>query len=90
MKSLLVAASVLGLVGFSGAADAKCMVTDPTGTPLNIRSTPQGAVVGTIDNGAVVEILERQTDAKGKPWVYIATRGGRPIGWVFREFVSCL
>ena len=68
----------------------RCTVTDPTGTPLNVRATPQGTITGTIGNGAFVRIAETRQDFKDQPWAYIVGwEGGERIGWVFREFVSC-
>jgi hypothetical protein len=60
-----------------------CKVTDPTGTPLNIRATPGGRVVGTIRNGRTVSISGQATDSQGRLWVNI----GR--GYVLREFIAC-
>ena len=68
----------------------RCMVSDPTGTSLNVRASPQGDLTGTIDNGAFVRIADTGDDYKGQPWAYIVGwEGGEQIGWVFREFVSC-
>jgi hypothetical protein len=68
----------------------RCMVSDPTGTSLNVRATPQGSITGTIGNGAFVRIADTGDDSKGQPWAYIVGwEGGEQIGWVFREFVSC-
>jgi hypothetical protein len=65
-------------------------VTDPTGTPLNVRAKPAGRVIGTLPNGTLVSIVAHGQDAKGKAWAKVRYyRGGRPIGWVFREFISC-
>jgi hypothetical protein len=34
-------------------AQAQCIVTDPTGTPLNVRTEPQhGEIIGTLKNGS--------------------------------------
>ena len=72
------------------SAQSRCRVTDPTGTPLNIRTAPYGRIVGTIANGRLVTIIDRSQDRRGKPWVYIADAyNGEPLGWVYREFVSC-
>ncbi|MGO9546770.1 MAG: SH3 domain-containing protein [Rhodomicrobium sp.] len=71
------------LLAASNAAQAGCAVTDPTGTPLNIRSTPNGAIIGTLRNGASVTIQETLYDSRGRLWANIG------IGWVFREFLSC-
>jgi hypothetical protein len=91
MRKSSLALAALAVIALSGTASAasRCRVTDPTGTPLNVRVAPQGAVVGTIGNGRIVTVIDRSSDGNGKPWVYIATQGGHPIGWVFREFVSC-
>jgi hypothetical protein len=65
-------------------------VTDPTGTPLNVRDSPNGKIVATLANGLPVLIVDNKTAANGKPWVKIMDPGTqKPIGWVFREFVSC-
>jgi uncharacterized protein YraI len=74
----------------SGAQAAECRVTDPTGTPLNVRTAPGGRIVGTLVNGQRVSVLDRRV-VGGKPWVYVGDveLGDQPIGWVFREFVSC-
>lgn len=69
-----------------------CQVTDPTGTPLNVRDRPNGRVVNLLRNGREVYIHETAYDRQGRPWVLV---GGyyegvyRTWGWVFREFVSC-
>ncbi len=76
--------------GSAAAADDRCRVTDPTGTPLNIRTAPQGKVISTIQNGVLVKVLDTAYDGKGNPWVRIGSHPqGKPIGWVYREFVSC-
>ncbi len=37
-----------------------------------------------------VAIVESKPAANGKPWVKVqAYDTKKPIGWVFREFVSC-
>jgi hypothetical protein len=69
-------------------AGDRCKVTDPTGTPLNIRSQ-EGGVIGTIENGRVVFVQRYGEDSNGKPWAYVSTAGGRRLGWVYREFISC-
>jgi hypothetical protein len=69
-----------------------CRVSDPTGTLLNIRSTPNGRIVGKIKNGRNVYIQSVERDLKGKPWVLISVkeRGQfRTLGFVLREFIGC-
>jgi hypothetical protein len=92
MARLVVAAMALLISsGFASAAEGdRCKVTDPTGTPLNVRESPTGKIVGTLANGALVAIVEAKDAANCKPWVKIVdATTKRPIGWVFREFVSC-
>lgn len=73
-------------------AEKVCKVTDPTGTPLNVRDEPNGRVINSLRNGREVYIEDTLYDNQGRPWVKI---GGyyngkyRIWGWVFREFISC-
>ncbi len=70
--------------------ESACTVTDPTGTPLNVRDSPNGKITGMLANGLPVSIVDSKTAANGKPWVKIVDPGTqKPIGWVFQEFVSC-
>ena len=85
--ALAAAALVLG-VGPT-LADQRCTVTDPTGTPLNVRSEPNGAILGALHNGAVVSCMETVADRNGRSWSFIVPLDGGKAGWVFREFVSC-
>jgi hypothetical protein len=80
LKALSIA---LLLAVLPAAAHAECVVTDPTGTPLNIRNAPNGRIVGTLRNGTPVEIQDVTYAPDGRPWAYIG------IGWVYREFVTC-
>ena len=79
---------------FFNAAKAEqvCKVTDPTGTPLNVRAMPNGRIVGTLRNGVEVYIIKIDYDSKGRPWVLVGrsrqSQSGA-FGWVFREFISC-
>jgi hypothetical protein len=73
-------------------AGKTCRVSDPTGTLLNVRSSPNGRIIGRIKNGRNVYIQSVDRDPKGKPWVLIAVkeRGKlQEIGYVLREFVGC-
>ena len=69
-----------------------CRVTDPTGTPLNVRLSPNGKVISKIINQTVVYPQSINYDDAGKPWILINVRqpgGDKMLGWVVREFVSC-
>lgn len=84
------ALALAALLPQGALAQQRCVVTDPTGTPLNVRTHPNGQVVGIVPNGRPVRILDTAGDPRGRPWAYVAEREtGEPIGWVFREFVSC-
>jgi Bacterial SH3 domain len=65
-----------------------CTVTDPTGTPLNVRKSPNGRVIGAVENGSNVRIVGSSKDNKGRPWAKIRGDSGA-TGWILREFVSC-
>lgn len=72
------------------AAQSRCKVTDPTGTPLNVRTAPNGDILGTIGNGRDVEVLETRADTRGRSWALVRQPGSpAAMGWVFREFISC-
>jgi hypothetical protein len=79
----ILTSNTIFFVPSASAGEKICTVTDPTGTPLNIRNSPNGQVVGKIRNGKKVKMLSLTFDNQGKPWVNI----GR--GWVLREFISC-
>ena len=89
-KIMALAVSISCAYATSAAAQSRCRVMDPTGTPLNVRSSPSGNIVGTLTNGMLVSVVDNSIDANGKPWAYIARYSdGVPIGWVFREFIAC-
>lgn len=86
-------AAILAAAAFAAVpaqGQTRCAVTDPTGTLLNIRATPNGEIVGRVDNGVRVAIVDNGMDGRGRPWVLVRLAGtDRAVGWVFREFVSC-
>ncbi|NDW05822.1 SH3 domain-containing protein [Jiella pacifica] len=70
----------------------RCVVADPSPTPLNVRASPgnTGKVIGTLKDGHVVFVLREYPG--GKPWAYVAdTVGGgtRELGWVYRPYIRC-
>ena len=91
MARILILAAILALVGaVDAAAQDRCRVMDPTGTPLNIRTGPNSTIIGKLPNGMLVSVIDQTYDGRGRPWVYVANyRTGRPIGWVFREYIAC-
>jgi hypothetical protein len=86
-KPVILAAAALA-ASFSAASARDCMISDPTGTPLNIRESPNGRILGTIRNGERV-IMRDTVDVRGKRWAELAW--DRPGGtvYVLREYISC-
>lgn len=74
---------------FVSGARQNCYVNDPTGTPLNVRTSPNGHMVGTLSNGTSVSLLDQTSDRDGRSWVYVGSPDLKPIGWVYREFLDC-
>jgi hypothetical protein len=71
----------------ASAANAQppCYVADPTSTPLNVRGTPNGSILGALHNGIRVNIVARRGD-----WVRIVTeRGDGKSGWVYLDYLDC-
>ena len=77
-----------------------CKVTDPTGTPLNVRETPNGVKIGTLRNGTKVTLFEDGSDSQGRAWGLVTWEGNQlkntraknkaaSEGWVLREYISC-
>ena len=77
------------VVASPAMAQRACMVTDPTGTPLNVRGLPNGPIVGVLQNGTLVRQVKTSMDDRGKPWTFVTSVDEGVGGWVFREFVSC-
>ncbi|MGL4490047.1 MAG: SH3 domain-containing protein [Rhizobiaceae bacterium] len=66
-----------------------CTVADPTGTPLNVREEPNGAIYGTYENGVRVRPYEEKT-VKGKKWVAVERFAeDNTAGWVFDPYLKC-
>jgi uncharacterized protein YraI len=97
MKRLLIAA--VAALAFAAPAQAvwTCKVTDPTGTPLNVRSEPNSnaKVLRTLKNGLEVIIGEVSEDGR---WAQVLTvkgktkldKDGLPIfdGWAFMKYLD--
>ena len=65
-----------------------CVVNDPTGTQLNVRSEPNGKIIARLKNKTLVE--QTNTPLKDK-WVEIQFSSGnrKMTGWVFRNYLAC-
>ncbi len=89
-KVLLATMAIAAALGSNAMAQSRCRVMDPTGTPLNVRTAPNGQIVGTLHNGLLVSVVDQAVDANGRPWVYISRYdNGLALGWAFREFIAC-
>lgn len=91
LLALALSASAI-TVGRPAQAAKVCKVTDPTGTPLNVRDQPNGRVINALKNGREVNIEAITNDTKGRPWAKVSGyyKGEYRIwGWVLREFISC-
>lgn len=54
---------------------AACVVSDQSGSPLNVRAAPRGRVVDTLENGMHVRFVEsrgswRRLEGRGQAWVH--------------------
>ena len=66
-----------------------CAVNNPSGNPMNVRETPNGAKKDIISNRAHVRPLRYASAADGKSWAYVSDATGREIGWVFYPYLAC-
>jgi hypothetical protein len=71
-----------------------CTVADPTGTPLNIRLSPNGPVVGTATNGTELMFVEHR-EVDGQLWALVERfHEGEMVtdfdgAWVFGAYLDC-
>ena len=95
LVAISVGSTIIGLLGDSvanaaGASiGASCLVNDPTGTPLNVRASPQSTIVDTLPNGKRVSIQEIKRDNQAKTWARISRGAGGSLGWVFLDYLQC-
>lgn len=101
MKILLViilfAVAVLLSAQISAVAQdrgmSRCTIVDPTGTPLNVRSSPNGKkIVSKLKNGTSVFLDKYGDDAQGREWVLVRLTGrkvNKSLGWVLKDFLEC-
>jgi hypothetical protein len=82
---------VTALTGFSATAQ-QCEVADPTGTPLNVRSKPNGRIVGRLRNGSIVYQEDFLYDSMGREWLKVGINRGKKyviLGYVLKDLLSC-
>ena len=96
----LVIVSSLPAMAFVGNArpEPHCVINDYD-PPTNVRTQPNGAIVGTLHNGDEIRIVD-QTRAMmpgrwpvGGLWDFVQVRGEgngwEPFGWVYDPLVRC-
>jgi hypothetical protein len=93
MRHLICVVVLIGIFAFVGSpfVNAECYVADPTGTMLNVRSSPNGRVVTRLRNGTMVRISTTR-EVSGQSWAKISVRRNRrwvEIGWVFWNYLEC-
>jgi uncharacterized protein len=72
------------------SSQSSCRVADPTGTPLNVRTTPNGTIVDTLIKGTPLQVVGTQQDSRGREWALIKRSGdAQAVGWAFRDFLDC-
>ena len=69
------------------AGSGQCLIDDPTGTPLNVRTAPNGTILTTLPNGTRIDVID-EMKIGAKRW-FFATRQGERLGWVFGAYVFC-
>ena len=87
MKRLILGAGLTAIA--TGAWAQTCTVNDPSGTPLNVRASPYGAILGALQNGALVKVQKETSDRRGDAWAYIVPVQAGKTGWAFRKYLSC-
>ena len=62
------------------SAQLNCRVTDPTGTPLKIRTEPTEWNIGSLHNGVAVRQVDADADAddRGRSWARVPWKMVRP------------
>jgi len=65
-----------------------CRVNDPNDSYVNLRQSPNGALIGPVVNGTTVQITGYQSDTQGRDWAAVFTPDKR-VGYMFRQMISC-
>nr|WP_295461837.1 SH3 domain-containing protein [Mesorhizobium sp.] len=85
--ALALAINLVGLSAIACDGPPVCTVVDPTGTPLNVRAGPNGAILSTLKRGAKVEVVEHK-DHDGKRWALVG-KYSEAWGYVFGAYLKC-
>jgi hypothetical protein len=65
-------------------------ISSDTGGGVNLRKSPNGSYIATLDNGSVVVVLPEVQDVSGTLWAHvIATKNGRQLeGWILQSVLT--
>jgi hypothetical protein len=74
MRRTVLAACLVSLALVMPAFALDCIVADPTGTPLNIRMSPNGKIVATARKGTRIQVFEGEEkyDDQNRAWYFVA------------------
>lgn len=64
-----------------------CVVKGNNSTPLRVRSSPGGGIIGSLKVGADIQAYDLVQDRNGENWTKIKFQGG--TGYVSTQFISC-
>jgi len=82
-------AQSFNLASTTARAQVECSVADPTGTPLNVRSRPNGPILGALHNGTPVFLSDLALDTHAQRWAKVVPLYEGRSGWVFRDYLDC-
>ena len=66
-----------------------CKANDPSDTYINLRETPNGRLVGPVNNGQkLVVVSDSVNDSKGRPWIKVSNPSRSIIGYAMQSLTS--
>ena len=86
MKDLCIAILFACVTVTSAANAAECTVQEDLATPLNVRSRPNGPIVGALYNDSTVFVSDLSGDRK---WAKMDPVGEGKSGWVASNYLMC-
>lgn len=89
LSLMLCAAFLLSVTPGARAAEPRMAVVETAGSSLNVRSSPDGDILGTLPNGESVTVTEEKTADNGTLWYYIEFPSGLK-GWCTAQFIRVL
>ena len=66
-----------------------CVASDPSDTYINLRETPNGRLVGPVNNGrSLVVVGDSVSDSKGRPWIKVSVPSKSMVGYAMKSLTS--